>query len=277
MWILPKQLHTSAFVQDTEALISDLKEQSQVCAQSLLVRSKPSPLPIWLRKWKRDSWTLHLSGRILRPSHGPAFVDRWISSVAVTLASHSVQPVSDLEQKIQDTSGHSSLTASEPCNLEFAFSRTSRDTSALDSEQSCLSWKQSVTEQRGEYSQRVKLAHHTNGNESSYWPTANSRDWKDSAGMSQTGTNPDGSQRNRTDQLARVVFSLGRPAPANPSTNGSRPASGGNPDGSANRLDDAKLYVTCDNRTDELRLLGNGVVPATAELAFRILSERLNT
>jgi hypothetical protein len=31
------------------------------------------------------------------------------------------------------------------------------------------------------------------------------------------------------------------------------------------------LYVTCDNRTDELRLLGNGVVPATAALAFRTL------
>jgi hypothetical protein len=31
------------------------------------------------------------------------------------------------------------------------------------------------------------------------------------------------------------------------------------------------LYVSCDNRTEELRLLGNGVVPATAELAFRTL------
>ena len=36
------------------------------------------------------------------------------------------------------------------------------------------------------------------------------------------------------------------------------------------------LYTTCDNRTDELRLLGNGVVPATAELAFRTLWEELN-
>jgi DNA (cytosine-5)-methyltransferase 1 len=33
--------------------------------------------------------------------------------------------------------------------------------------------------------------------------------------------------------------------------------------------------VKCDNRTDELRLLGNGVVPATAERAFRILMEEL--
>jgi hypothetical protein len=35
--------------------------------------------------------------------------------------------------------------------------------------------------------------------------------------------------------------------------------------------------VRCDNRTDELRLLGNGVVPATAERAFRILIEEFFT
>lgn len=37
----------------------------------------------------------------------------------------------------------------------------------------------------------------------------------------------------------------------------------------------SELCITCDNRTDELRLLGNGVVPATAELAFRTLWEEL--
>jgi DNA (cytosine-5)-methyltransferase 1 len=42
-------------------------------------------------------------------------------------------------------------------------------------------------------------------------------------------------------------------------------------DGPADWLDDAELYTTCDNRTDELRLLGNGVVPACAERAFRLL------
>ena len=35
------------------------------------------------------------------------------------------------------------------------------------------------------------------------------------------------------------------------------------------------LYTSCDNRTDELRLLGNGVVPATAELAWRALWDEL--
>jgi len=49
------------------------------------------------------------------------------------------------------------------------------------------------------------------------------------------------------------------------------PALGGNTNGSSDRMDDAELYATCDNRTDELRLLGNGVVPQTAEIAFRTL------
>jgi DNA (cytosine-5)-methyltransferase 1 len=48
-------------------------------------------------------------------------------------------------------------------------------------------------------------------------------------------------------------------------------------DGSSGRLDYAELQVTCDNRTDELRLLGNGVVPATAELAYRTLARELFT
>ena len=46
-------------------------------------------------------------------------------------------------------------------------------------------------------------------------------------------------------------------------------------DGITDRLGNAELYQSCDNRTDELRLLGNGVVPATAELAFRTLYRRL--
>jgi DNA (cytosine-5)-methyltransferase 1 len=55
------------------------------------------------------------------------------------------------------------------------------------------------------------------------------------------------------------------------------PPLGGDADGPAGGMDYAELQVTCDNRTDELRLLGNGVVPATAERAFRTLLEELNT
>lgn len=53
------------------------------------------------------------------------------------------------------------------------------------------------------------------------------------------------------------------------------PALGGDPDGSAGRLDYAQLCISGDSRVDELRLLGNGVVPATAERAFNVLASRL--
>ena len=54
-----------------------------------------------------------------------------------------------------------------------------------------------------------------------------------------------------------------------------KPPLGGNFDGTPGRLGHAQLFVSCDNRTDELRLLGNGVVPATAERAFRVLMQEL--
>jgi site-specific DNA-cytosine methylase len=56
-----------------------------------------------------------------------------------------------------------------------------------------------------------------------------------------------------------------------------QPALGRNSDGLTSGLDYAKLCVSCDNRTDELRLLGNGVVPATAALAFQTLLNGLRT
>jgi hypothetical protein len=38
------------------------------------------------------------------------------------------------------------------------------------------------------------------------WATPSAQDWKDSPGMAKTGTNPDGSERKREDQLARQVY-----------------------------------------------------------------------
>lgn len=55
------------------------------------------------------------------------------------------------------------------------------------------------------------------------------------------------------------------------------PPLGRDADGPSGGLDYAELCVSCDNRTDELRLLGNGVVPATAERAFRVLIKELYT
>ena len=45
------------------------------------------------------------------------------------------------------------------------------------------------------------------------WPTPSTRDHKDNPGMAKTSINADGSIRNRTDQLARKVFSVGDTPP----------------------------------------------------------------
>jgi hypothetical protein len=62
-----------------------------------------------------------------------------------------------------------------------------------------------------------------------------------------------------------------------PRVNQTQPSMGRDIDGTASGMGYAELCISCDNRTDELRLLGNGVVPATAERAFRtLLTELLN-
>ena len=197
MWILPKSI-ISAYVPDTAALISDLAEQSQICEQSLLARSKPSLARTWSQKWKRDSWTQLLSGRILKPSHGQTFVTAWTSSLGVIHASHFQPQASDLEKKTQDTSGHGSQMELELCDHESASLRTSKDTSASDLERSLANWKDLVTKRRGEYSARVKSAHLINASECSSWASITANDWKGSTPNSIT--RKDG--KSRIDQLA---------------------------------------------------------------------------
>ena len=55
------------------------------------------------------------------------------------------------------------------------------------------------------------------------------------------------------------------------------PEMGRDAHGAAGWMDYAELCVSCDNRTDELRLLGNGVVPATAARAFAVLIHELTS
>ncbi len=179
MWIIPKQLHTSDFVPDTAALSLDSTELSEICARSLFVRSKPSAARIWSQKWKRDSWTALLSGRILNPSHGQSFVTAWTSSLGAIPASHSAQPESGSAQKTLGTSGHLSQTEFGFCDPSSASLRMSKDTSALDSEKSLESWNQSVTRRRGEYSARLKSAHRTSASGSLSWPTIRASEYKD--------------------------------------------------------------------------------------------------
>jgi hypothetical protein len=200
MWILPKQLHTSAYVPDTEGLISDLNEQSQICGQSLLVRSKPSPARTWSLKWKRDSWTQHLSGRILKPSLGKTFVTAWTSSLGATPVSPSAQQESGKDQKTHATSGPISQMELFGCDPESASLKTSKDISAWGCPTLSKTWQEWVTERRLEYSARVKSAHLTNASGCSSWPTAAARDYK---GCGNAVQRKDG--KHRLDTLEAVA------------------------------------------------------------------------
>lgn len=225
MWIVPKQLHTLASVRATEALISDCEELYRMCEQSLLARSKPSRWQTWRQRWRRDCWMQHLSGRILKPSHSQSFVTEWTSSLAVIPASLSAQPESDSAKTTRDTSGRGSQMELTLCDQDGASLKTSKDTSAKDSEMSCPIWKAEVTRRRGAYSARLKWAHHTSASGSLSWPTASSRDHKGgyTGGRIRNGKVSMDTLDVAVQAHADGGLMSGPPAPANPSTGGSRP------------------------------------------------------
>jgi hypothetical protein len=250
MWILPKQLHTSAYVPDMAALNLDLNESSQICARSLFVRSKASLARTWSQKWKRDSWTALLSGRILRPFHGPNFVTAWTSLLGATPASPSAQPANDSAQKTLGTCGPILQTAFDFSDLGAASLKTSKDISAWGCPTSSKTWQEWVIERRGAYSARLNAVRRTSGSGCSSWPTAATRDYKGQSGFGRqerkghpSDTLPNAmaqwpspvasevrqgfqdrsrGMKGSQESLTTVVIKHGPPVPASSSTDGSR-------------------------------------------------------
>lgn len=220
-WILPKQLHTLASALDMEALSLDSNEQSQICAQSLFVRSKPSQLRIWSAKWRRDSWTRHLSGRILRPSLGQRFATEWTSSLADTLARDLATQDCAKESKTRGTSGRGLQMAfdfSDPGSVSL---KTSKDISAWGCPTSSKTWQEWVIERRGAYSVRLKSAHRISASGCSSWPTVTVNESKNSVGGSQVD--------RKSIPLGTMAAMHGPAAPASSSTDGSHPESWATP------------------------------------------------
>lgn len=158
MWILPRTLTQSNGSLATVETISDLEEQSAICASSLLVRSKPTPLPTWRRKWKRDSWTRHLSGRIAKPS--PTNHSRIESAfLSLPILARDLAPLANASASpTPDTCGRGSGASTSEPDPNTVSLKTSPDTSRLDSPQSSAIWKKMATQLRLEYSARLKSA-----------------------------------------------------------------------------------------------------------------------
>ena len=179
MWIIPKNISdTFHFAVDTKELVLDSEEFSQTASKSLMWRSKLSQSPTWLRRWKRIKYLQHLSGRILKPSHTKSFLDKLTSSLGDSHANLFPMQEAEKELKTQDTSTPTSVMESEDVHHDLFSWKTLKESSVPKQRQdevfcsmSSKTWKAWVTSQRQEYSQRVKLAHHTKGKECSSWPT----------------------------------------------------------------------------------------------------------
>jgi hypothetical protein len=105
-------------------------------------------------------------------------VDAWTSSLADSRANHSALLESVQALKTHDTYSRTSGTELERANLELFSSKMLKELSQVRppmesrfSSMSSGSWKDWVTEQRQEFSQRVKSAHLTRESGSSSWAT----------------------------------------------------------------------------------------------------------
>jgi len=219
MWIIPKQLHTSAYVQDTKELGLDSEEFSQTCEKSLTWRGKDSVSRTWYQRWKRENWMQHLSSRTLKHSHTESFVDAWTSSLGDSRANLSVMLESVKQLKIPGISSLTLETESENASPELFSSKTLKELSQVKrpmenqfSNMSSESWKDWVTSQRQEYSQRVKSQHLTRESGSLSWPTIT---------VNESHNTPCPSQFERnTPPLGTAVLIAGHPDQANHSTSG---------------------------------------------------------
>ena len=173
MWIIPKNLLVSACVRDMLESKWESDELSQICEQSLLVRSKCMRSPTFVRRWKQGHWSRFLFGRTLKPSMDSRFVERWTSSWVATRARVFRSPEKDSGPKTLDTFGRILHESSRQLDLFTASSRTSPDTLASDSPKFIAAYETWVTRLRQACLQRQKSALRTNGKDCLSWPTAN--------------------------------------------------------------------------------------------------------
>jgi len=287
MWVLPKNYKlSSAFAADMLESKEDLSLPGLDIEQSLMWKSKPSQLKTWCRRWREDSFLPHLFTRILKPSQRISFETKLTSSLEDIHVRHFHTQEKDKEKTTPDTYGLSLENTSVQLDLIEYCSKTSKDTYRLDSPQSLATWKKMVTTQRGEYSQRVKLAQTTREREYSSWPTPATRDYKG-------GHSPENCKaKNRnpmTNSLPDAVRATTDSKALNPdwveklmgvprgwtaldgNSNEWQNNWSGDWEGNTPRTSNIKKH-----RISRIRMLGNGVVPATAAKAWTVLSARLN-
>ena len=286
MWVLPDTyLPSSVSVQDMVETKEDLSLLKSSIEQSLMWRSKPSPFKTWLTRWNRVPWLPHLFIRMLKPSRVTSFETKLTSSLPLIPARRSARQAEDSAIKTPGTCGPTSTTPLESFDLAEYFAKTSKDTSRLDSPQSSAIWKNEVTTRRGEYSARLKQALATNGNASTLWPTPRASEYKDCGPV---GSKSQIHMDKRSYLCARVKdadrpkgclapawteWLMGVPIGWTSIENDIEDYGDPLPIGTEPALE--RVTETTPDRIDRIRLLGNGVQPQTAAIAWKVLDAEL--
>ncbi len=174
MWIIPNKL-LYLLPQDTEGWSLDLNSLELNYELPLMWRSKPSLLRTWLLRWKKVSWVKFLFGQILKPSLQETFTERYTESLPDIHANLSPMPGNGGVHQTSDTFSRLYTEQLRQLSLFGVSSKTSKDTSRWDMTKFTKAYELLVTMLRAEYSQRMKLAHHTSENGSislqSRWST----------------------------------------------------------------------------------------------------------
>lgn len=137
----------------------------------------------------------------------PAGTTRDLFGLAHPHASPSASPAKARRMQTHGTLRRTGFGSSQSAALQSSLAnRLARQLESAGSTIFSYNWRQSTTPAGRLISQLVASARRIDVSAVTSWATPSSRDWKDSAGMSTTGTNPDGSKRSRLDQLPRQAL-----------------------------------------------------------------------
>ena len=298
-------------VQGTQELGLGSNEFCQLCEKSLMWKSKATQSKTWLTRWNKDTYLQHLSTQTLKPFHSQTFVDAWTSYLAAFPASPLAKPGREEAPKTHGISSPTLLQESTPVQQDMFSSKTSKESSPpkrltgkVFSDMSSENWNSYIIQRRSEYSVRQKQAqatkeseylsllqemeshsmtcspdtqsqnppsgqqdlinNSTDGKSQESWATPTTRDHKGSYSP-EALVRKDG--KSRLDALPQQAqydeTNISKVGKLNPSW--------------VEQLMGLPVQwsmlpePTSAHRVSRLMLLGNGVVPQQAELAFRTL------
>jgi hypothetical protein len=285
MWILPNNYRPSSrSVPDTLDSKQDLTSPALNIESSLMWKSKPTPLRTWLAKWKQDSWIRRLYGRILKPSQWACFEEQWTYLLQDIRVSRFLQRAAAGDTRTLDTYGPTLARLSGSYDPDAFSLRMWTATLVSDLTKSSPTWRRMVTERRGAYSRRARLAAGTSVNGYISWPTPRASEYKDCGPVGSKSHIHMYNRRYLCAWVKREDMPAGKLDPYwTEWLMGLRSGWTSLDEISTDHYgwqaepDILRVTDSCPDRVDRIHLLGNGVVPQTAAVAWETLSKELET